>query len=781
MKAFVIGAGPSGISLAWFLSKQNWEVVLIEKESHVGGLGSSKKKFIKGKEISLDSGPHIFHTNDKEMINIWKKNFSNTLSEKLLFSANCKGKEFIEFHDYPISKQGLKKQNIEISEVTNKIINPFLFTNYRDYMKARVGEEIEKEYFRKYPKKLWGIKTNLMRADWAPKRIEIREKIEPFFVNQWVGTSKYGSGFVYEKMKRDILRNKGQVLTQRVVEEFVLDNSLIKKINTNKGQIEIQSDSIIISCVPSKILGKILKRNFNCKYRGVIIISCLHKINKLPSDYSWIYFDSEKICFTRVTNFSKLSPNASNNLNIFMYEIPFDSEKDVNKNDLELIFKNSLEKVKWLNDSFSEIIDINVEKYVYPLRELGYERNIAKINSYADSINNLIRSGTAAEFEYGDVQICFRKSLDLSNDLKTHPKVIRNLQNKFKSHNIYQKSKIENYGIHKNTMQFIAEIGINHNGSIDLAKKLIDMAAKARCDFAKFQLYSAETRANKFTRDAFYKEDADGEGENLYEIFKRCELKFEDMRELYLYGEKAGLKVFFSAFDRQSVIKAHQINPLLLKISSMDLTNFEVCDEASNLFKEIIMSTGMSTLEDIEKSSSFIKNKIGENLTLLHCISSYPMDINSICLGTIPLLKKFVKKVGYSDHSLEPFTALLALASGAQIIEKHITLDKKLTGPDHIHSLEENELEELVSNIHNFKNMLKARKDLIGVEYKEYLRQKKGYYYKRDIEGGKILESDDLILMPPCLGDDTFEISKNIGKKILSSKNKFDPAFRKDC
>ena len=204
MKAFILGAGPSGMSLAWFLSNNKWEIELFEKQNFVGGLGSSKKMYLQDRKIYLDSGPHIFHTNDKEMIDIWKENFSDVFKEQILYSANCKGENFDEFHDYPISKEGLKKNNIEFSQLNNSFENPFNYSNYRDYMKARVGEVIERKYFRKYPEKLWGIKTSQMRADWAPKRIEIREKVAPFFINQWVATSNFGSGYIYESMKKGV-------------------------------------------------------------------------------------------------------------------------------------------------------------------------------------------------------------------------------------------------------------------------------------------------------------------------------------------------------------------------------------------------------------------------------------------------------------------------------------------------------------------------------------------------------------------------------------------------
>ena len=777
MKAIVLGAGPSGMSLAWFLSKKNWDIILFEKRSIVGGLGSSRELIINSKNIFLDSGPHIFHTNDSEMIDIWRNNFPDIFNEQVLYSANCKGNLLDQFHDYPISKEGLLKNNIVFSNLNQSINQPFLYSNYRDYMKAKVGNEIEKEYFRKYPQKLWGIETDKMRADWAPKRIEIRDKIEPFFINQWVATSKYGSGYVYEKMKESVIKNNGLINLNTKIENLIIENSRVKEINTNKGNIEIDRNTIVISCLPTAIMGRLLNFDLECNYRGVVIISAIHNTNQLPNDYGWIYFDDNQILFTRITNYSKLSPKASGGLNIFMYEIPFDSNKKVDKEILKNNFYKSLKKVSWLNETFEQIIDINIEKFVYPIREFGYEKNISKIHAKADELDNLIRSGTSAEFEYGDVQICFRKSLDLSNYLKKHAKVIRNQFSK----NQLQILDLNNTKTKENRkVKFIAEIGLNHNGNIDFAKKLIDMAAKANCDYAKLQLYNSEIRANKLTRDAFYKEDSDGEGENLYEIFKRCELSFEDMQSLYRYSLKAGIKLFFSAFDRDSVIKAYKINPLILKISSMDLTNFEVCDEARNLFPKIIMSTGMSTIEDIEKSSSFLKEKIGNNLTLLHCVSSYPMDINSAALGTIPFLKKYTNNVGYSDHSLEIYTSLLAISYGASIVEKHITLDKKLSGPDHIHSLDSKELKELVSLLHNFANFNKVRNGLIGVENKEYLRQKKGYYYNKDLYAGVKIRFEDLVLMPPCIGDDTFEISKIIGKKLLNSKRKLEPVYVAD-
>ena len=778
MKALILGAGPSGISLAWFLVKKNWDIDIIDMKDKVGGLARSTEKIINGKKVNLDSGPHIFHTSDRQIIKIWQDNFQDFFNSRELFAANCKGKDFNDFHDYPISKEGLKKKGFELKNLINNNKNHFLFNNYRDYMKSRVGELIEKEYFRNYPQKLWGISTEKMRADWAPKRIEIRDRILPFFHGQWCSTSLSGSGSVYNKISEEIIQSRGQIHLNTKINDLEISNNKILNIRTSNKTFKVDNKTIVISSVPSIQLGRLLGFKFNPSYRGVIIFSAIHKFDSFPDKYSWIYFDDPKITFTRVTNFTDLSPKATKGLCIYMYEVPFDSNLEISEEEQIKKLKDSISKIPWLKNSFDQFINIQKEKYVYPIREMNYEKSISKINSKSDLLDNLYRCGTAAEFEYGDVQICFRKSFDLANDLTKKYSENGKIQPFFNSTNNKSLS-IENNSYQR--IRFIAEIGLNHNGSIDLAKKLIDVSKEANADLVKLQLYNSETRANQYTRDAYYQEESDGEGENLYQIFKRCELSLEEMKDLYSYSEKVGIKLFFSAFDRDTVRKAYGICPHLLKISSMDLSNYEVCDEASKLYKKIIMSTGMSTFDDISTSSNFITERIGrENLTLLHCVSSYPMDISSISLGTIKELNKFSGLVGYSDHSMDSTTSLLAAAFGAKIIEKHITLDKELPGPDHIHSLIPEELKSLVDILHNFNSITSKREGIIGSENKEYRRQKKGYYYKKDLKKNSTVNFDDLLLLPPCLGDDTFEVSKLIGKKLKSDRKRLDPVRKND-
>ena len=201
----------------------------------------------------------------------------------------------------------------------------------------------------------------------------------------------------------------------------------------------------------------------------------------------------------------------------------------------------------------------------------------------------------------------------------------------------------------------------------------------------------------------------------------------------------------------------------------MDLTNYELWSNAPKLFKTVIASTGMSTLEEIKRSVNLfnkIKNR-NTNLALLHCVSSYPLSINDSALGTLKTLKNLNKIVGYSDHSLDINTPFAAAILGAKIIEKHFTIDRTLEGPDHIHSLDPNSLNELTSLLKNIPKILGSRDaTILPCESQEARRQKKGCYAIRDIKEGSYLQTDDFQVKAPCLGLDSFDIYSKVNKKI---------------
>lgn len=747
----IIGAGASGLSLAWFLTMRGLSVTVYESSPYVGGLSKSITVQFDHSSLILDCGPHVFHTDDPEISNLWTNNF-DYLVPCDLYSANCKGINYDSFHDYPVSIEGLRKAGLlsEFSGYNAANRQEFTASNYREYMIRRVGPRIEEEYFRRYPQKLWGMPTSEMRADWAPKRIQIRSSIEPFFNGQFCATSSYGSGRVYQDIAEKIRKKGGNIYTGSEVTSIGLADNCINSLYVNGNEISIGDNTSVISCIPKLKMANLLGISEQLRYRGVFIGSYVSKFSSLPHEYDWVYIDDPDIIFTRITNYGTMSPHACNGFNVLMLEAPFASEDLIDRSSFERLFHESILKVPWLRDSELTHVHSQVERFVYPIREEGYEKKLSIVDSLLGRFHNLYCCGTSSEYEYGDVQICFRKSLDFANDF------LDGLLDKRSSLCVLA-SPIDIPQFEFSKPLIIGEIGINHNGDFDMARRLLTGCRDAGIDFAKFQLYNPSKRANKYARDAFYRESSDGEGENMYDMFERCALSTTQYAELKELGDKLGIHVFFSAFDGESVVAAKRISPDIIKISSMDLTNFDVLSAARSNFNSIIMSTGMSTISDIEMSSSFLRSSC-RDLTLLHCISSYPLNVTDLHLGTMRSLAPFADKIGYSDHSQEIFTVLLAVVYGATVLEKHITLDKSLPGPDHVHSWDLSELRQAVYLLSNLNSIFGVRTGVLPSEQREMLRQKKGFYYKTDLNAGSNVSLADLLLQAPCRGSNTVEI-----------------------
>ena len=204
-------------------------------------------------------------------------------------------------------------------------------------------------------------------------------------------------------------------------------------------------------------------------------------------------------------------------------------------------------------------------------------------------------------------------------------------------------------------------------------------------------------------------------------------MNFETLSELKIFADKVGIEMFLSAFDKESVYKASILNPSKLKISSMDLTNIEVWEEGLKHFKTIFASTGMSSIDEVKRSFDYA-NSYGSNIdiNLLHCVSSYPMPLEEANLGRMNLLRNISPNVGYSDHSISIEIPFAATLMGAQVIEKHFTLDKSLKGPDHIHSASPKELKKLCELVNSLPNILDGESEGISkIQKKEMMKQKK--------------------------------------------------------
>jgi len=243
----------------------------------------------------------------------------------------------------------------------------------------------------------------------------------------------------------------------------------------------------------------------------------------------------------------------------------------------------------------------------------------------------------------------------------------------------------------------IAEAGVNHNGDIELAKRLIDVAKEAGADAIKFQTFKADNVVTKNAPKADYQIKNTNSYESQYEMIKKLELSEDEFRELHRYARKKGIIFLSTPFDFESADFLEELGVPAFKISSSDLTNLPFLEYIAEKGKPIILSTGMGTLGEIEEAINTIKNAGNEEIILLHCITSYPAKFENLNLRAIKTLKEAFKlPVGFSDHSLGIYAPIIAVALGAVVIEKHFTLDKNLPGPDHKASLDPQELKEMI-------------------------------------------------------------------------------------
>jgi len=300
----------------------------------------------------------------------------------------------------------------------------------------------------------------------------------------------------------------------------------------------------------------------------------------------------------------------------------------------------------------------------------------------------------------------------------------------------------------------IAEAGVNHNGDINLAKKLIDIAKEAGADAVKFQTFRAEEMVTKNAKKAEYQKETTGTKESQFEMIKRLELTESDFKELYNYTLEKGEIFLSSPFDKVSVELLDRLGVPAFKIPSGEITNSPLLKHIARKKKPIILSTGMSTLGEIEEALEVMRQEGMEEIILLHCVSCYPAKIEDMNLRAMETSKHAFKlPVGLSDHTMGITIPIAAVALGACILEKHFTLDKNLPGPDHRASLEPQELKQMVQAI---RDVEKARGDGIKKPTQEEKENKKAarrsIVAKVDIPKGTIIAEEMLDIKRPGTG-----------------------------
>lgn len=253
----------------------------------------------------------------------------------------------------------------------------------------------------------------------------------------------------------------------------------------------------------------------------------------------------------------------------------------------------------------------------------------------------------------------------------------------------------------------IAEAGVNHNGDLNLAKKLIDIASEAGVDAIKFQSFKADKIVSRYAGKASYQKKTTDNIETQYDMIQRLELNEEQHIQLYTYCKNKEITFLSSPFDIDSIEFLNQLGLDLFKIPSGEITNMPYLKAIGKLRKKVILSTGMSTLGEIEAALQILKQNGAKEIALLHCNTEYPTPMEDVNLRAMHTMKEaFQLEIGYSDHTLGIEVPIAAVAMGAKIIEKHITLDKHLEGPDHQASLEPHELKDMVKAIRHIEKAL---------------------------------------------------------------------------
>lgn len=243
----------------------------------------------------------------------------------------------------------------------------------------------------------------------------------------------------------------------------------------------------------------------------------------------------------------------------------------------------------------------------------------------------------------------------------------------------------------------IAEAGVNHNGDVNLAKKLIDAAREAKADAVKFQSFKAENVVIRKAPKAKYQKQTTGSAESQYEMIKKLELKEQDFKDLFDYAHRKGIIFLSSPFDKRSIDLLDKLGIPAFKIGSGEITNLPLISYIAQKGKPIILSTGMSTMAEIKEALQVINDEGTRDIVLLHCITSYPAKVESSNLRVMRTLKRAFKlPVGLSDHTIGITVPIAAVALGAAALEKHFTLDKNLPGPDHKASLTPEELNQMI-------------------------------------------------------------------------------------
>ena len=305
-----------------------------------------------------------------------------------------------------------------------------------------------------------------------------------------------------------------------------------------------------------------------------------------------------------------------------------------------------------------------------------------------------------------------------------------------------------------NKVTVIAEAGVNYNGSLELACKMVDKAKEAGADIVKFQTGIPEKVISRFAVKADYQKRNTGTDESQLDMVRKLMLKFEDFIPLKEYCNKRGIQFLSTPFDLDSIVFLDQLGCDLWKIPSGEITNLPYLLKIAKTKKPVILSTGMSTLSEVGAAIDVLKANGTSEISLLHCTTEYPTPFSDVNLNAMLTMKEaFNLNVGYSDHTLGIEIPIAAVAMGATIIEKHFTLDRNMEGPDHKASLEPDELSAMIRAIRNTELALgNGIKEPAESETKNMIIARKSIIAARDIKKGELFTAENITVKRPGNG-----------------------------
>jgi N-acetylneuraminate synthase/N,N'-diacetyllegionaminate synthase len=324
---------------------------------------------------------------------------------------------------------------------------------------------------------------------------------------------------------------------------------------------------------------------------------------------------------------------------------------------------------------------------------------------------------------------------------------------------------------------FIAEAGVNHNGSLETAERLVDVAADSGADAVKFQTFSADRLVTENTTKAEYQTETTGEGSQ-YEMLKRYELDRSDHDRLMSYCDKRDITFLSTPFDTESADMLADLGVPAIKVGSGELDNHPLLEHVATLDLPLIVSTGMGTMDEVSAARDVIRSADPNvDLAFLHCTSTYPCSIDDVNLRAMEtMIETLEEPIGYSDHTTLSETPAFAVAAGATVVEKHFTLDSTMAGPDHKASLEPPELEAAVALVRTaFRSRGRSVKEPTEAEIENRSVVRKSIHAGVDIAAGTRLQEQHLAIIRPAEGLSPTDYSAVVGSKTTKDLQAGDP------